>query len=106
MEYIDYVTMPFHRRVFHRLTNGFRSLPGNVKKIGQAAGRSMLRLGKRFAVGAANYFRTFKEGDFKTRLSYLVMGSGSFLRGQFIKGFGLLFLQGAFIVRSEERRVG
>ncbi len=45
-----------------------------------------------------NYCITFKNGDFRTRLSYLFMGSGCFLRGQIVKGLGLLFLQASFIV--------
>ncbi len=44
---------------------------------------------KRFVSG-------FREGDFKTRLSYLLMGSGSFLRGQYAKGFLYLFAQVVF----------
>lgn len=44
-----------------------------------------------------NYVRGFAEGDFKTRLSYFVMGAGSFLRKQYLRGFSFLFLQIVFI---------
>lgn len=38
----------------------------------------------------------FRQGDYKTRLSYIIMGSGSFLRGQYAKGFMYLFAQIVF----------
>lgn len=43
------------------------------------------------------YFNGIKEGDWITRLSYLVMGAGSFLRKQYAKGFALLGFQLAYI---------
>ncbi len=36
---------------------------------------------------------TFKEGDFKTRISFLIFGFGSILRGQFLQGISLLLLE-------------
>lgn len=36
---------------------------------------------------------TFKEGDFRTRLSFLFFGLGPILRGQFVTGFALLLTQ-------------
>lgn len=39
------------------------------------------------------YINGFVEGDIKTRLSYLVMGSGSFLRKQYVRGFAYLAFQ-------------
>ena len=43
------------------------------------------------------YINGFKNGDWITRLSYLVMGAGSFLRKQYAKGFALLGFQIAYI---------
>ncbi|MDD2393847.1 MAG: sugar ABC transporter permease [Eubacteriales bacterium] len=45
-----------------------------------------------------NYFMTFAAGDIITKISYLIMGAGCFLRGQIIKGLLFLFLQASFIV--------
>ena len=44
-----------------------------------------------------NFFTIFKEGDWITRLSYLIMGSGSFLRKQYVKGFIYLAAQIAYL---------
>ncbi len=37
--------------------------------------------------------RTFKEGDWKTKLSFVVFGFGSIMRKQFLHGFALLLAQ-------------
>ena len=44
---------------------------------------------------------TFVRGDWKTRMSYLIMGFGQIARGQFLRGFAMLALQAlllAFII--------
>ena len=41
---------------------------------------------------------TFAEGDAKTRLSYLVMGSGELMRGQIVKGLSYLLAEILFFV--------
>lgn len=40
---------------------------------------------------------TFAKGDFKTRLSFLIMGFGSILRGSFARGFAFLAVEALFI---------
>lgn len=42
------------------------------------------------------FINGFKNGDWITRLSYVVMGAGSFLRKQYAKGFALLGFQIAY----------
>ncbi len=60
------------------------------KKKGKTAGE---------AVG--NIFRTigttFRDGDFKTKLSYLILGFGPLLRGQILKGIAYLAMEIGFI---------
>ena len=45
-------------------------------------------------------WKRFIRGDWRTKLSYLIMGFGCFSRGpkQFLKGFLLLFVQALFVV--------
>jgi len=40
---------------------------------------------------------TFVEGDYKTRLSYLIFGFGSIMRGMFLRGISLLVLEILYI---------
>ncbi len=43
-------------------------------------------------------FKTFKEGDFKTKLSFLIMGFGSITRGQYLRGLLFLLFEIVFFV--------
>ena len=40
---------------------------------------------------------TFKEGDWKTRVSFLILGFGPLLRKYFLRGIGLLALEILYI---------
>ncbi|MBR1390374.1 MAG: sugar ABC transporter permease [Lachnospiraceae bacterium] len=63
---------------------------------------------KKAGTGIANFFKwigtdikeigvTFAEGDWKTRVSYLIMGFGSIMRKSFARGIGFLVIEIAFI---------
>ena len=40
---------------------------------------------------------TFAEGDWKTKLSFLIMGFGQLLRGQIVRGVTMLALEGGIL---------
>ena len=40
---------------------------------------------------------TFSEGDWKTKLSFLIMGFGQLLRGQIVRGLSMLALEGGIL---------
>ena len=40
---------------------------------------------------------TFAEGDWKTKLSFLIMGFGQLLRGQIVRGLSMLALEGGIL---------
>ena len=64
-----------------------------IKKIGQFFKKAALGIGNEFK----DIFRTFVEGDWKTKLSYLVMGFGNIARGQVLRGILFLLLEVVFI---------
>ncbi len=98
LNYIDYVTLSPLTRMFIRIRKGIADLPRNLGKGFTAVGKAAKKAGTSIAHAVRSYLSTFRAGDFRTKLSYIFMGSGCFLRGQIIKGIGLLFLQAAFIV--------
>ena len=56
---------------------------------------------KALGLGIANFFKflffTFKEGDIFTKISYFIMGFGSFARKQILRGILFLTMQIVFI---------
>ncbi|MHB8962737.1 MAG: hypothetical protein ACYC5K_06240, partial [Saccharofermentanales bacterium] len=98
MNYVDYVTMSPIKKFTYRLKNGIRNFPQRLRKEFKSAGAKLHKSTVAIKNSVKTFFSTFKNGDFRTRLSYLFMGAGCLLRGQIIKGLGLLFIQASFIV--------
>lgn len=76
----------------------FKSLPAKFKKLGL----SIWAFLKKFFWGFVNFFKdiglTFIHGDWKTKVSYLVMGFGSVMRGQWLRGILFFIFEVVFIV--------
>jgi len=86
---LDYLKLSKPQKLLHDLGQFFVRLPGRI--VGGLKGLVMVVANalKGLGLGIADLVTTFIHGDWKTRLSYLVMGFGSFARGQW--GRGLLF---------------
>ncbi len=59
---------------------------GKGKTAGNAVGRTFSTIGS-----------TFAQGDWKTRVSFLILGFGQLLRGQIVKGLAFLLMEAGFI---------
>ena len=73
------------------------SIPGFFKKLGKGIWNKV----KGFAIGFVQFFRdlflTFKNGDYKTKVSYFIMGFGSVMRGQILRGILFFLMEVVFI---------
>ena len=87
MEYIDYMQLNWLQRLFYKLRRGITNLPGAVGRFFAAIGRWFVRLGRRTADFLRDIGHAFRDGDWRTRLSFFFMGSGCLFRGQIVKGF-------------------
>jgi len=98
MNYIDYVSMPWHKKAVYKVKQFLKNLPHNCGNICKIAGKK-ISSGIFFAgKEIKTYFTVFIKGDIRTKLSYFIMGSGCILRGQIVKGFAFLALQSFYIV--------
>ena len=86
---LDYLKLRGPAKLGHDLAAFFRRLPGNILKGFKGLGHWFVNLFKNIGLNIADLITTFREGDWKTRLSYLIMGFGSCARGQW--GRGILF---------------
>jgi len=90
MDYLDYVQMTKGQRFAYRIKSFFTGIPGAIKKFFAIVGAII----KKFFLGLGHFFQNyggrFVKGDIGTKLSYVIMGAGSMIHGQFMKG--LIFL--------------
>ena len=86
---LEYFKLSKPERWIRNLGRFFVNIP---KKLGSGIkklGLLIVSIFKGIGTNIADLFTTFKNGDWKTRLSYLIMGFGSCARGQW--GRGILF---------------
>ena len=86
---LDFLKLSKPAKIMYRCRQFFVNLPKNFVGWLKGIGQFFVRLFTGIGANLKDIVTTFREGDWKTRLSYLVMGFGSFARGQW--GRGLLF---------------
>ena len=72
-------------------------IPKTLKKFFGKIGGAFARAGKRVADECRDIVTTFVSGDWKTKVSYLVMGFGCLARGQILRGVLFLLFEIVFI---------
>ena len=95
---LEYFKLSKPERMIRNLGRFFVNIP---KKLGSGIkklGLLIVSIFKGIGTNIADLFTTFKNGDWKTRLSYLIMGFGSCARGQWGRGILFFLFQTVFNV--------
>ena len=94
---LEYLRLPKWHRFLYTLVCLIVGIPtgiwGGIKTIGLA----VVKFAKGVAAEVMDIFNTFRFGDWKTRISFLVMGFGSLARGQILRGLLFLLMEVVFI---------
>ena len=86
---LEYFKLSKPQRMLRGIGSFFARIPKGIVNGLKKLGTGIVNLFRAIGANIADLFTTFRDGDWKTRLSYLIMGFGSFARGQW--GRGLLF---------------
>ncbi len=79
------------------IVKAIKNIPSGIVKKGKAAGRAIAGLCKWLVNDIKDIGVTFKNGDWKTRASYLIMGFGPLMRRQYLRGIMLLLFEIVYI---------
>ena len=94
---MEYLRLPKGRKLLYKIAAFFCAIPRALKNgalgIVRAIGNFFKSIGQEFA----DIFKTFVNGDWKTKLSFFVMGFGNIARGQILRGLLFLLFEAAFI---------
>lgn len=97
MKPIDYMSMNGFERFVYKLTNGIKNAPkkiaASVKNVGAIIGKAC----KTLVADLKDIGETFVKGDWKTKISFVVMGFGQLCRKQFARGLAFLGTEIAYI---------
>ena len=96
MNDLDYLRMSKWQKLLHNAAKFFRGIPNAL--LGMLLG--ILNFFKGIAMGVGNICKdivmTYIQGDWKTKVSYTVMGFGSLMRGQWLRGLLFFVFQTVF----------
>lgn len=79
------------------IVKSIKNIPSGIAKKGRAAGKAIAGFGKGLAKNIKEIGVTWKEGDWKTRVSFLIMGFGPLMRKQYLRGAALLLFEAVYL---------
>jgi arabinogalactan oligomer/maltooligosaccharide transport system permease protein len=95
---LEYMRLPKYRRIGHSFAKFFKSIPSGLVALFFAIGRFFRGLGTKIVDVFRDIVLTWKNGDYKTRVSYFLFGFGNIARGQILRGVLFMLLEVVFIV--------
>jgi len=94
---LEYLKLSKWQKFVYRLRSFFTSIPKAIGKGFLKIGQFFKKCGLAVANEAKDIWTTFVNGDWKTKISYLVMGFGNIARGQILRGILFLLMEVVFI---------
>ena len=95
---LEYLRLNGFQKFGHNFVKFFASIPSKLLGLFKKIGKFFKRIG----LGIANFFvdigQTFAHGDWKTRVSYFIMGFGNAARGQVLRGVMFFLIEIAYII--------
>ena len=95
---LEYLKLSKWNRFLYTLLCLIVGIPRGIWNGAKSIGKFFAKLGIRVKDEFVDIFLTFKNGDWKTRISYFVMGFGNIARGQVLRGLLFLLMEVVFIV--------
>lgn len=94
---LEFLALPKWKKILYKLKLFLFSMPLAILKFFASIGNGIVKCAK----GVGNFLKDiaiiFIHGDWKTKISYVIMGSGSILRGQILRGLLFLAFEAIFI---------
>ena len=94
---LEYLKLSKGQRLLYRIASFFCAIPGKIGGLFVGLWNLIKTAGLAIGKEASDIWTTFVHGDWKTKLSYLVMGFGNLARGQILRGLLFLLFEVVFI---------
>lgn len=95
---LEYLRLNKFKRFLYNFVTFFVCLPGKFVGLIFKIGNAFKRFGLFVARTFVDIYETFRDGDWKTRLSFVIMGFGCLARGQIFRGILFLLFEIVFLV--------
>ncbi len=94
---LEYLRLSKGQKFLYKLASFFTSIPTGIAELACGIGSFFKALALAIAGFFSDLVTTFINGDWKTKVSYVVMGFGSLCRGQVLRGIMFLGFELVFI---------
>ena len=94
---LEFLKLSKAKKALYKCKRFFCSIPGAIGRFFAGIGKGLAKGAKAIGSECADIVSTFVHGDWKTKLSYLVMGFGNIARGQILRGLLFLLFEVVFI---------
>ncbi|MDY2727686.1 MAG: sugar ABC transporter permease [Candidatus Onthovivens sp.] len=92
MTTIEYLSLSKPQRILYKIANFFIMIPKGILSFFKKLPKKCRAIVKKLVNPFKNLYTYFARGDYKTRLSFLLMGFGQVTRHQYIRGiFNFIF---------------
>lgn len=95
---LDYLRLNKFQALLYKLIKAIKAVPKWFLNLFVLAGKYIKKFFTYIKDEFVDVFTTFTTGDWKTKMSFFVMGFGSLARGQIVKGLLFLVFEVVFIV--------
>ena len=94
---LEFLRLSKGQKFLYNFLSFFVSVPRSVANLFIGIGRCIKNLFVGVGRDVGEVFSTFAKGDWKTKLSFVIMGFGSMARGQVLRGLLFLLFEAVFI---------
>ena len=95
---LEYLRLPKWKRLLYALLCFIVGIPTGILNFFKTIGRGIVKGAVAVKDEFLDIFNTFRFGDWKTRLSFVIMGFGSIARGQILRGLLFFLFEVIFVV--------
>ena len=94
---LEFLKLSKGQKLLHRIARFFASIPTGIKNMFVGLWGLIRKGGAALGREIKDIISTFIHGDWKTKLSFLMMGFGNLARGQILRGLLFLLFEAVFI---------
>ena len=94
----EYSTLNIVQKLLYNIWRFLCAIPTTAISIGKGAWKGIAGFFNGLGFEVVDTINTFRKGDWKTRVSFLIMGFGNISRGQILRGIMLLLFQIGYVV--------
>ena len=95
---VEYLRLSIFKKISYKFLVFLHAIPLWFTGLLKSIKNFFISIGIKIKTEAVDIWDTFRKGDNKTRISYFIMGYGSFARGQWVRGLLFLTMQLVFIL--------